>query len=584
MTIIVDHEIGAAHLTSDPTTGRRLLSGDRLSWLPWVAALGVYVALGTVVMGQFVADLGDRTSRDLAADQTWFEWLLAHGAHVLAHGGNPLFSTAQNTPYGVNMMANTSVLGITIPLAPVTMLVGARVTYVIWMIGACAATAAATHWVLRRYVVRSSAAAFVGGALAGFAPGVVHHANGQPNFVSNALLPLIVAAVFRLGAGGRWVRDGVVLGLLVTWQLFINEELLLVTALACGAGTLAYALRRPDHARRWCGQFLRALAVTSVVAGALCAYPIWFQFCGPQTFIGLPVFTSWGEDPVTYLTFARDTLAGGPQSEMTQGMIEQNSWFGWPLTLLLIGLVVALWRRSVPARVAGCVAMVFAMLALGPVVRLGGTPTSWPGPLALLPRHLPVLGLMMPTRLTYAVIGAAAVLVAVAWDRLPLSRALVVVALLPLLPTPVPSIPERPTPAFITSGDWRQYVHPGGTLVPVPLPSNWLGRDSLSWSAAADQEFTVPEGYFLGPGPDGTGHMGTKYLSRTTRLVVNAFKARTAATLSADDRAAIRNDVSQWHGDAVVMRAEPANEPLRDLMTQVYGPATTVRDVWLWRP
>jgi hypothetical protein len=576
MTVLLDQAPSAVH-SPEVAAGAR-------ARLPHVAALSAYVVLGVVVMWQYLGDPGERISSHLPADHTWFEWLLAHGAHFLAHGGNPLFSTAQNTPYGVNMMANTSVLGVTIPLAPLTLLLGARITYVVWMIAACAGTAATTYWTLQRFVVRSRAAAFAGGALAGFASGVVHHANGQPNFVSNFLLPLIVAAVSGLGTGGRWRRDGVVLGLLVTWQLFINEELLLVTALASGLGVALYAALRPAAARRRAAGFLRALGTTAVVAGVLCAYPIWFQFLGPQSFAGMPAFTGWGEDPVTYLTFARDTLAGGPQAEATQGRIEQNSWFGWPLTLLLIGLVAALWRRSVPARVAGGVAVVFAVLSLGPVVRLGGVNTGSRGPLAWLPEGVPIVDLLMPSRLTYAVTGAAVLLVALAWDRLRPSRLLIVAALLPLLPTPLPAMPERPVPAFVADGDWRQYVRPGGTLVPVPLPSNWAGRDTLSWSAQARQEFTVPEGYFLGPDPDGKGHMGPRQASRTTQLIIRTLTGGTTPLLSDDDRAAVRADVARWHGEAVVMRAEAGNAALRELFTQVYGPALTVGDVWLWQP
>ncbi|GAA3950569.1 hypothetical protein [Actinoplanes auranticolor] len=578
MTVLLDQAPSAVHPPAPVATGAAR------SRRPHVAALAAYVVLGLVVMGNFLGDPGALVSSHLPADHTWFEWLLAHGAHFLAHGGNPLFSTTQNVPYGVNMMANTSVLGVTVPLAPLTMLLGVRVTYLVWMIAACAGTAATTYWVLQRIVVRSRAAAFAGGALAGFAPGVVHHANGQPNFVSNFLLPLIVAAVFRLGAGGRWRRDGVVLGLLVTWQLFINEELLLVTALACGLGVVLYAVLRPSAARQRAAGFLRALGTTAVVAGVLCAYPIWFQFCGPQSFAGMPAFTGWGEDPVTYLTFARDTLAGGPQAEATQGRTEQNSWYGWPLTLLIIGLVAALWRRSVASRVAGGIAVVFAVLSLGPVVRFGGVETGSRGPLAHLPEGVPIIDLLMPSRLTYAVTGAAVLLVALAWDRLRPARLLIPAALLPLLPTPLPAMPDRPAPAFVTGGEWRQYLRPGGTLVPVPLPSNWIGRETLSWSAQARQEFTVPEGYFLGPDPDGKGHMGTRHTSRTTQLITGTLTSGTAPSLSDGDRAAVRADVTRWHGEAVVMRAEPGNEPLRELVSQVYGPALTVSDVWLWRP
>ena len=128
------------------------------------------------------------------------------------------------------MIANTSVLGVTLPMAPVTLLFGPRIAYFVWMIGALAGTAFSGYWVLQRYLVKSRVAAFLGGAFIGFAPGIVHHANGQPNFISNFLLPLIVARVARLGIDGRWRRDGLILGGLVSYQLFLNEELLLITA------------------------------------------------------------------------------------------------------------------------------------------------------------------------------------------------------------------------------------------------------------------------------------------------------------------------------------------------------------------
>ena len=108
-----------------------------------VAAL--YLGLGALVMWAFVLHPQDRVSSHLANDNTWFQWLLAHGAYSVSHLENPFFSTRQNYPIGVNMMANTSVLGVTIPLAPVTWLLGPRIAYVVWMVGAAAGTAAVTY-------------------------------------------------------------------------------------------------------------------------------------------------------------------------------------------------------------------------------------------------------------------------------------------------------------------------------------------------------------------------------------------------------------------------------------------------------
>ena len=80
--------------------------------------------------------------------------------------------------------------------------------------------------------------------------------------------------------------------------------------------------------------------------------------------------------------------------------------------------------------------------------------------------------------------------------------------MLPLIPTPIPTRRDNNTPEFISSGAWRSYLQGDETLVPVPLPSAWYGRDSLSWSAMARHEFVMPEGYFLGPNTEGIGRMG----------------------------------------------------------------------------
>jgi hypothetical protein len=567
-------------------------------WPVHLVVAAVYVGLGLLVMGHFLGDPNGRVSSHLANDNTWFQWLLSHGAYSVRHLENPFFSLRQNYPIGVNMMANTSVLGVTLPLAPVTMLLGARVTYLVWMVGACAGTAFSAYWVLQRYVVRSRAAAFAGGAFAGFAPGVIHHANGQPNFVSNFALPLIVAQVLRLGIDRRWLRDGIILGLLVTYQVFINEELLVVTASACVIAVLAYAALRPRVARERFKSFLLAAAVTAVTAGVLCAYPLWFQFNGPGTFTSLPLYHSWGEDPVTYLTFARDTLVGDPIVEKTMGHPEQNSWFGWPLTTVVVASILLLWRRSVAVRVAAIVAVVCGIMALGPKVRFNGSYPGVRGPWAFIPDDLPVLGLLTPSRITFAVIGAFALIIALAWDAVARVRdretktgrfaavvAMVAIAaaLIPLIPKPLPAQNDPRPPVFLTSGQWRQYVPAGRTLVPVPLPNKFAGRETLSWSAWEEHEFPVPEGYFLGPNKLGYGQAGTAEISMLTKLVNLARKRGSVPKVTPELQAKVRNDIRGWDGSVVIMRAVPENAVFKSLVDQLIGPSEQRLDVWLWR-
>lgn len=562
-----------------------------------VAVAAVYIGIGIVVMARFVADPNGRVSSHLAIDHTWFQWLLSHGEYSVRHLSNPLFSRQQNFPTGVNMMANTSVLGVTLPLAPVTMLFGVRATYVLWVVLACAGTAFATYWVLLRHVVRSRAAAFLAGAFAGFAPGVVHHANGQPNFVSNFLVPFIVVRSVRLGIDRRWQRDGLILGLLVTWQVFINEEVLLVTAAACAVAMLTYAALQPGKVRERIRHFTPALAVTAVTAGVLCAYPLWFQFSGPRTFTNLPIYHTWGEDLLTYLTFPRDTLFGDPATERTVGRTEQNSWFGWPLVALVLVSVLLLWRRSPVARVATIVGLVFAVMSVGPYVRVGGVTTDLKGPWIFVSEDLPVLGLFTPSRFNYAVIGVFTLVIALGWDALGplrhrtttpgrsgvvLGRVLIAAALFPLIPTPLPATADEKPPVFITSGAWRPYVPDGRSLVPVPPPSKWPGRDALSW-AAWDQDLAVPEGYFLGPDKRGVGTHGPAKLSTLATVAKKVIVSKKVPAVTPQMRAAVLADIRRFRGSVVVLRARPANDNLRMLLEQLLGPSQQQLDVWLWR-
>ncbi|WBB70940.1 hypothetical protein [Micromonospora sp. WMMD812] len=595
-----------------------------------LVALGAYVLLGVFVCLNYWGDVQGRVSSHLPTDHTWFEWLFAHGAYSVRHLENPLFTARQNAPLGVNMMANTSLLGVTLPLAPLTMLLGPQVMYALYLGGALAATAATSYWMLSRHLVRSRAAAFVGGAFLGFAPGIVHHANGQPNFVSNFLLPLIVVRVLRLGEPGRWRRNGLALGLLVAYQIFINEEMLLLTALACLVVVLAYAAQRPATALARAGTFAAALGVGGGLALLLTAYPIWFQFNGPQSYRGLQggVFHNWGEDLAAFVTFARDTWAGDPAVEQTIGLTEQNTWFGWPLVLVAVVALALLVRRSLVARVLAVLVVVFTVAALGPRIRLNGVETEVNGPWHYISDDLPLVEMMMPTRLTLVVAGAVGVLLALAWDTLsrdgrpavarvrvpaqrtgeadatpagtatpvgtaatagtrrrrwlrPVGYAAITLAVLPLFPRPLPAQPIDPPPRFITDGGWRPYVPAGRTLVPVPIPSNVHGLPTLRWSALTGQKFPIPGGYFIGPNETGEGVFGAPNRPTST-LIYSTMDSGTVPVLTDENRRQAIEDLRWWRASVVVLGAHPREAVLRELMTGLLGPPQRVDDVWLW--
>ncbi|GGR69264.1 glycosyl transferase [Micromonospora fulviviridis] len=606
---VVDPSLNSSPVETEPVVADPPRRPRRRPARADVLAIGAYAVLGVLVCLNYWGDVQHRVSSHLPTDHSWFEWLFAHGAYSVRHLENPLFTARQNAPDGVNMMANTSLLGVTLPLAPLTLLLGPQVMYALYLGAALSATAATSYWVLSRHLVRSRGAAFVGGAFLGFAPGIVHHANGQPNFVSNFLLPLIVARVLRLGEPGRWRRNGIALGLLVAYQIFINEEMLLLTALACLVVVVAWVVQRPRAARERAGTFLAAVGVGGGVALLLAAYPIWFQFNGPQSYRGLQggVFHNWGEDLMAFVTFARDTVAGDEAVEKTIGLTEQNTWFGWPLVLVALVALVVLVRRSLPARIVAVLVVVFSVAAIGPKVRFDGVETAVDGPWAYVPDDLPLVEMMMPTRLSLVVAAALGVLLALAWDALsgrgrppvpaqrtgsssPGSRrrwprlvgyAAIVAALLPLLPRPLPAQQIDPPPHFITAGGWRPYVPDGRTLVPVPIPSNVHGLPTLRWSALTRQEFPIPGGYFIGPNEVGEGVFGAPNRPTST-LIYSTMDADRVPPLTDENRRQALDDLRFWKASVVVLGANPREAVLRELMTQLLGEPQRVDDVWLW--
>jgi len=180
------------------------------------------------------------------------------------------------------------------------------------------------------------------------------------------------------------------------------------------------------------------------------------------------------------------------------------------------------------------------------------------------------------------------VLLALAWDRagpLPWRQrrwwvAGLAAALLPVVPLAIPAAHRDPVPHFFTSGRWRDYVHSGQTLVPVPPASDRL-PDGQRWQVAANFGFAIPSGFFLGPGPQGRSHIGPWPRRPTDQLLTDVARYGTPVLVTDADRERARRDLAYWHAGVVVL--DPAGGAvLRETATELFGPPTRVDDVWLW--
>ncbi|MBO0868910.1 MAG: hypothetical protein J2P15_10120 [Micromonosporaceae bacterium] len=586
-------------LTATPT--RR---PDR--WLEaWIVFLYLMLALWvTARLWRAPGQLDPETNN---SDPAFFEWALIHATRIFTHGENPFFSPQLNAPLGVNMMANTGLLGLTVPLVPVTLLFGASVSLLLMLTLGLAATAAAWYYVFSRHLVQSRLAAAVAAGFCGFAPGMVNHANTHPNLVAQFLIPFIIWRALTLGAPVPApeatrrivVRRGVVLGLLVVWQAFLNEELLFLYALALAIFVAGYAVFRPRAVAVQVGRFLAGLGVALAVAAPLLAYPLWFQFLGPQHYRGLPEFVlGYGANLATFPAFAKLSLVRGPGNLSPQP--EENSFFSWPLLLVLLVAVVWLWRR-VTVRALILVGLVFAVLSLGATVQYRDH-TLGTGPWKLL-NHLPLFDTVVPTRLALVVIPVIGVLIAIAvqaaladeagasgspagWVLPRPARygwlALLALTLLAIAPRPLPVQPRPKVPAFFTSGDWRAYVPAGDSVLSADV-SVWNGGiTAMHWGNAAGQDYRVVGGYFLGP--DWTGRGGYGGQGRPTSDVLGrVLGGGDMPPVDEQRRARAAEDVRYWHAAIVVLGPGAPNAAgLHLALDQLFGTGRLVDDVWVW--
>ncbi|WP_410809771.1 hypothetical protein [Micromonospora sp. 067-2] len=624
----------AAPTAPDAAPDQALRRADQITGRAWVVRLSaagrrhrtdLLVALIFLVLAGWLThglwpDPAGRVMALNPEDQALYEWFLAVDARALL-GDFSLLTDRLNAPDGVNLMANTTVIALGVVCAPVTLLLGAPVTFALLAAANLAGTAVAWYLLFHRMLRARRLAAALGGGLCGFGPGMISQTNSHLHMTAQWLVPVIVWLVIRLlrasdpgpastgtdsstGADSgtdrlrpagldrrRVFSSAAGLAAAVTAQVFIGEEVLFLAAVTLLVMAVSYAVADRDLARRAFPGFAGGLAVAAGLALLVLGYPLWFQFAGPQG-VSDGMFSPeyFSADLSSWWTLSPLSVAGSDESaRLTTGAAEYNTFLGWPL--LLVAAACAIWagrRRLVLACVAAAVVM--GTLSLGPEVVLGGTRTALPGPYALL-AGLPVVDGALPMRFGLALVPIIATLLVLAVDRalrstgrtrrlVPLA---VVAALLPIFPAPLPTAERPAIPEFITGGHWRQCVQPGGVLVTVPLPTPkepWPMR----WAAAADADFGLPEGFFIGPyGRGGTAAMGT-FKQPTSALLADVARRGDQPAIGDEQRRQAARDADFWGASCVALADDtPHVDSLRKTLEQLYGPATRISDVWIWR-
>ncbi len=407
-----------------PPARRRSWTGSR-GWGPVALAGAVYLVLAVGLWWNVWTSHPSTVTTCGCGDAARFTWFFAWPVFALGHGQSLWSSTWLFHPKGFNLLDDTSVLALTVPLAPVTWAWGPVAAMNVAATLAPATSALAMFVLLRRWV-RPWPSAVVGGLLYGFSPFVLTElALNQLNLAVLVVPPLLALVVVDLVAGNRSpLRSGVFLGVLAAVQFFLSTEMLLIVAVtgACGA---VFALVRwrwrfhrgrlgedgPAIARRVIGGLVAGAAVGAV----LLAVPAWYATAGPSHLSG-PV---WGNSAIDHFGSTPVTsVSPSPMVTLAAEMHHFGGYQGPALPALgylgagVVALVVVaapVWWRRPRYQLVASVAAASWLLSLAPSV---APVAPWR---ALV--GVPLVGNIVEARFAAVTTGCLAVLAAVVVDR-----------------------------------------------------------------------------------------------------------------------------------------------------------------------
>jgi hypothetical protein len=518
-------------------------------------------------------------------------WAIGWAPFAAAHGLNPLLTTAMNSPTGFDLLWPDPFVLPLLLLWPVTTLFGATVTYNLAITIGLALASFFAYLVIRRWVPGVVAAA-CGGLLYGFSPYMSGQLLGHVSLVLSGMTPplalmLLDEILVRQRRSPRTL--GLLVALLAVVQFFISQEILLTEIVAAVIVTAVLAITHRDQVGPRARYALTTLGVAAVPALVLLAYPAWLQFFGPNHVLtsgaihGSDIYVT---DPANFIvpTVAQliaPPFATGISSHFTGNASEWDAYLGIPLILVMVFATVRFWRVPV-IRTAGVVAVIIAVLSLGPHLNIDGhvlfaIPLPW-----WIATHLPVLDDILPNRLMVYVDLAAAIMFAFTLRIIWLTRSSLAVNVILALAVLLPLAPDLPAPttvldtsAAFTSATSAAAAHlQGARVLFEPYPSLDY-PDAMIWQRTAGYSFDIAGGYIIGPTAPGSDDLQRRIFELTAHSAT--------ATLQPGDQLILAGELRALGVNAVVV-GSGATPGMESLFTELLGkPPTDVDGFLIWQ-
>ncbi|MGH7173677.1 MAG: hypothetical protein ACRELG_25625, partial [Gemmataceae bacterium] len=462
-----------------------------------------YVALSLWYYNGATAHMGSVCACDMNRDPTQWMWEFAWLPYAIGHGLNPLVPHVLWAPDGVNLAGAT--------IAPLTALVGVPVTALFGPVAGYNAVSmgllpldAWCAYLLCKQITHDTWPSLLGGYMFGFSAYTLGQALQNLQLVAVFPLPLAALVVLRhldgLSSRRRLFAE---MTAVVFAQLMLSGEVsLTATAVGLLALGLTWLFGGPECRSRV--MHVGALiAGAYVVAGGISSYYL-YEEVRASTYVNNLAYV-FPNDLLSFFFPTQQFLLGGhmfkPLSAtyVTGVSNEQGAYLGLPAIAIVCAYVAQNWRR-VCGKVIGITCLVVFVLSLGTTLTIGGNGTIGM-PYAELAK-LPLASRALPDRLSVYVALCSAVACA-AWvargtrGRRRSRWALAALAVAFLVPNV--GLPGRTAaadePTFFTSGAYRDYLHPGETVLPIPFA--WaLGGQSMLWQASAHMRFNMLGGYW----------------------------------------------------------------------------------------
>lgn len=537
-------------------------------------------------------------------DVDQMSWFMRYSELAVTHFHLPaLVTSAMNAPHTVNLMWNTSLLLPGIIMSPVTLIAGPQVSLDLLLVIGFAGSAASLYFVLRRWGASIPAAA-IGGAIYGFSPAMIASGIGHYHLVLAILPPLMIDALLRIvTARGSAIRNGLLLGVLISAQLFIGEEALIDTIIAAVVLLIVLAASRPADVVHHARQSLTGLATAAVATLVLGGYGLWKQFHGVSLASSgaIPVVQHHGELTHLYTIPYAFVVPSGKMLIHTSGSAqialqypqpspEYLAYLGIPLIIVLLVAGIYFWK-ILTIRVAFLTFLLLELLSLG-----GQHIGPYPG--KLLPwywiQSLPVIRSVLPDRLSILADATAAAVLIFALDQVRARRAdpakgwrnpavlamgAVILAVLPLVPIPYSPAKAARVP-YGYEGIWtKMHLAHDARVLMIPVANGAL-TNPLRWYADRGYPEQMIGGDFIDASAKGRASRSGRAGETPLTIYIDNLYLGVPRPGDTPTHASVVTQMAAWKPKAILADTTRSS-PLGLFLIKEFGPPTATDARWL---